>query len=89
MRDKPLPNWHQIAVELLITDADLALQAVALLFPADDKAAVDVAVRNAREVYESILARRRQIALSDREANLLDDKMDRLRARLRFFGESV
>jgi Arc/MetJ family transcription regulator len=86
---EPIRDWHQIAVEMMMTDADLALQTVAALFAEDDKEAVARIVRNTRSVYDSILERRREVGLSYREANLLDDKMDRLRARLRFMGEAV
>jgi hypothetical protein len=86
---EPIRDWHQIAVEMLMNDADLALQTIAALFAEDDKEAVARLVRNTRSVYESILERRREITLSAREGSLLDDKMDRLRARLKFMGESI
>lgn len=84
----PIRDWHQIAVELLMTDADLALQAVMALFAGDDEEVVARIVHNSREVYDSIQTRRREVALSPLEAATLDDKMDRLRARLKFMGES-
>lgn len=46
-------------------------------------------VRNTRNIYDSILERRKEVSLSENEANLLNDKMDRLRARLKFLGEIV
>lgn len=86
---EPIRDWHRIAVELLMTDADLALQAVATLFAEDDREAVARVVRNTRNVYDSILEKRKEVSLSENEASLLNDKMDRLRARLKFLGEIV
>jgi hypothetical protein len=42
-----------------------------------------------KDVYDSIQAKRREIILSPQEAAMLDEKMDRLRARLKFLGEQV
>jgi hypothetical protein len=86
---EPIRDWHRIAVELLMTDADLALQAVATLFAEDDREAVARVVRNTRNIYDSILEKRKEVSLSENEASLLNDKMDRLRARLKFLGEIV
>lgn len=86
---EPIRDWHRIAVELLMTDADLALQAVATLFAEDDREAVARVVRNTRNMYDSILEKRKEVSLSENEASLLNDKMDRLRARLKFLGEIV
>ena len=85
----PIQDWHQIAVELLMTDADLALQSITAFFAEDDQQAVARVVRNTREVYENILKKRAEVQLSEQEAALFDGKMERLRARLRFMGEPV
>jgi hypothetical protein len=85
----PVRDWHQIAVELMMTDAELALQSVACLLETDDQQAVAWVVRNARETYDSICERRRTTTLSEGEAASLDDKLERLRARLRFLGDPV
>ncbi|HEX3661035.1 MAG TPA: hypothetical protein VHU89_06365 [Acidobacteriaceae bacterium] len=84
----PILDWHQIAVEMLMTDADLALLTVASLFTDDDQEAVARLVHNAREVYEAVRLKRKQVELSEQETARLDDRMDRLRARLRFLGEA-
>jgi len=85
----PIRDWHRIAVELLMTDADLALQSIAALFASDDKRAVARIIRNSREVYDSIQEKRKEVSLSPEEAATLDSKMDRLRARLKFLGEPL
>jgi MinD-like ATPase involved in chromosome partitioning or flagellar assembly len=89
MADIPIWDWHRISIELLMTDADLALQSISSLFATDDKETVARVIRNSREVYDSIQAKRREVVLSPQETATLDDKMDRLRARLKFLGEQV
>ncbi|HEX3987775.1 MAG TPA: hypothetical protein VHX13_14360 [Acidobacteriaceae bacterium] len=86
---EPIRDWHQIAVEMLMTDADLALQSITALFAGDNEDAVARVVHSTREVYDSILARRKKTALSARDAATLNAKMDRLQARLKFMGEVV
>ncbi|MGA8530032.1 MAG: hypothetical protein WB622_09980 [Acidobacteriaceae bacterium] len=86
---EPIRDWHQIAVEMLMMDADLALQYVAGLFAGDDPDAVACLVKNTRETYDLILAKRKNLVLSVGDTASLDDKMDRLRARLKFLGEAV
>ena len=86
---EPIRDWHRIAVEMLMTDADLGLQTIAEVFEGDDKDAVARLIRNTREVYDSILAKRKNLVLSDDDAAVLNGKVDRLRARLKFLGEAV
>lgn len=85
----PVTDWHAIAVEMLMTDADLALLSIVSLFADDDKGAVARVVGNSRNVYDAIIDKRKRVTLSASEAAALNDKMDRLRARLKFLGEPV
>ena len=85
----PIRNWHQIAVEMLMTDADLALASVDLLLATDDRETVARMVHEARETYDSACERRKTLKLSASDAAQLDDKMGLLRARLKVLGESV
>lgn len=85
----PIRDWHQIAVEMLMTDAELALQSITLLFAGDNPEAVARVVRSTRETYESILAKRKKLPMSDADSAALTDKLDRLRARLKFMGEEI
>ncbi|MFZ0631646.1 MAG: hypothetical protein WA399_05980 [Acidobacteriaceae bacterium] len=89
MATNPIRNWHQIAVEMIMTDADLALQSITSLFTGDNPDAVARVVHSTREVYDSILAKRKKLPLSATELSALDDKVGRLRARLELMGESV
>ena len=85
----PIRDWHQIAVELLTTDLDLALLAIRSLFAEHDEEPVDRVVRRTREAYDSIVAKRKTIALTADEAPAVDDKISELRAWLNSMGESV
>lgn len=85
----PIRDWHQVAVEMLMTDADLALLSLSCVFSWDDRASVARLAQRTRLTYDSICARRKELKLSDDESAWLDQKMDRLRARLRSLGEAV
>jgi hypothetical protein len=85
----PIRDCHQVAVESLMTDADLALQYITALFAEDDATAAARVVQSARETYNLILTKRRNLTISAGDSALLDDKIDRLRARLKFLGEKV
>lgn len=62
---------------------------VTFLFVADDKSTAIRVVHNAREIYESARERRKTLKLAANEAAQLVDRMERIRARLRFLGKSV
>lgn len=85
----PIRDWHEIAIEMLMTDADLALQYITALFAEDDNEAAGRVVRSTRETYDLILAKRKNLKMSASDTACLDDKMDRLRARLKLLGEQV
>jgi hypothetical protein len=87
--DNPLRDWHAIAVELLLADADLALLSVSWIFSYDDRDAIAHLVHNTRNVYDSIVAKRKELNVCGEDAEALDEKMERLRARLRVLGEAV
>jgi hypothetical protein len=85
----PIRDWHQTAIEMMMTDLDLALQAITSFFADDDKEMVARVVHNSRTVYESLLGRHSEVLLNPDELALFNSKMDRLRARLKFMGEAV
>lgn len=85
----PIRNWHEIAVEILLNDAELALISIADALGLDDRDALHRVARVSRDTYQSIQTRRRETPMTDEEQAALEEKMDRLRARLRFIGEGV
>jgi len=82
----PLRDWHQVAVELLMSDADLALLSIAWV---SRREAVAHVVERARDSYQSIQNKREELSLSDAEEATLGDKLDRLRARLQVLDQAV
>lgn len=78
-----------MAVEMLMADADLALHDITALFAADNIEVAARVVRSTRETYELIRAKRKNLTMSVSETAALNEKMDRLRARLKFLGEQV
>lgn len=82
----PLRDWHRVAVELLLSDADLALLSIAWLTRREAAAHV---VANARNACESIEKKREELELSAAEAAAVQERIDRLRAELRLLGETA
>jgi hypothetical protein len=88
--DSVVRDRNQIACQLLIEDADLALLEIGLLFVnPDDKETTKRTVTKVRKTYDYFCKRRELTRLSPTQAKALQTKLDQLRARLRFFGESV
>jgi hypothetical protein len=85
----PILDWHQIAVEIMMTDAELALDSIACLLETDDRQAIAWIAHNARETYDSLRAQRSTVGLSPSEASSLDDHLTQLRTRLTLLGEPV
>ncbi|MGB7170500.1 MAG: hypothetical protein WBD32_15950 [Acidobacteriaceae bacterium] len=82
MAAEPIRDWHQIAVEMLMTDAELALLSISYVFGWDDKQSVAWIARSARKTYDSVRQRRSAVNLSASESAYLDDKLERLRFKL-------
>ncbi len=77
-------DWRHVAVESARTDADLALLLLASIFRQHDTGAADKLLRNARDFYESAMAKRNALNLAAGEAAALDEKIDWLRNLLQF-----
>lgn len=82
----PLRDWRQVAVELLLSDADLALLSIAWLSRQEAPAHV---VASAYNACESIEKKRDELELSPVEAAAVQERIDRLRAGLRWLGEAA
>lgn len=85
----PAAHWHQIAPEILMNDVEIALLSLSDVFSWDDQTAVAWAIRSTRRTYDSVRESRSTVQLTAIEAAYLDEKLDRLRARLRFLGEPL
>lgn len=78
---------NRAAVQTLLRDADyyLALSEVDVT----SGSAKTVIVANLRSGYADVSRRRAPLIMTDDEMNAFQHILDRLRARLRFFGETV
>ena len=84
----PCGDLRRVAFEALLSEAVLATQMLEGLTLRDPAESVANLVRKAQATYQGVLERRPSVELSPEEASLLQDKMDRLHAQLRFFGEN-
>lgn len=82
-------DWQELAVEMLIEDADSALQSIASLLAGGEEGAASSLVHHTREAYDMIGAKRKNLPMSASDASALEDKLDRLRAQLKYLGEAV
>jgi hypothetical protein len=84
----PDPNGdlRRVTFEALLAEAMTATQMLEGLTRRDSPASVTGLVERARETYQDVLVRRATVKLSREEASLLQDKLDRLHAQLRFFA---
>jgi len=81
----PLRDWHRVAVELLLSDADLALLSIAWL---TRREAEEHIVAKARSACESIQKKRDELQLTESEAAAVQKRIDQLRAELRWVSEA-
>jgi len=87
-------DWQQLrddsarlSVEILKTDADLALTFTSTALVHSDAESAARSVRHARRAYDFIVQKRTQIAMSDADATELDEKIATVRKRLEELGE--
>jgi len=80
---------NRTAVQGLLADADRALALTELDDVRGNREIVGDAIANARQNYIDLVRRHRRLSLSDGEQTAIQQTLDCLRARLRFFGASV
>lgn len=85
MCPEPVPDLARIIYEGMITDADLTITSLDLIFAGDPREGVERVIHNARAVYDEILATRATVSMSSEQTRFLQDKLDRLRARLSYW----
>jgi hypothetical protein len=82
----PYGDLRRVTFEALLAEAMMATEMLQGLTRRDPAASLAGLVRKAQETYQDILERRALLTLSREEASLLQDKVDRLQAQLRFFA---
>lgn len=80
---------HVHPVSVLIADAERTLARTQLEDTRGDRDHVRQTIAEARGIYEGLIRRAAETAMSSEERAALQSVMDRLRASLRFFGEAV
>jgi hypothetical protein len=91
MAETPLTiaeKLNRSGVELLMTDADLALTYVEIAETTRNASHSKQAVRDARRAYDVISAKRSEFRFSQEEAERLQAKLSSIRERLTKLGES-
>jgi len=88
-------DWQQLrddsarlSVEILKTDAELALTFTSIALIRSDREAAAQSVRHARRAYDYISGRRTEIHLASADASELDTKLEVLKKRLENLGET-
>ena len=82
----PHGDLRRVTFEALLAETLMATHMLDGLTRRDDPASVAVLVQKARATYQDILDRRTLVKMSREEASLLQEKLDRLHAQLRFFA---
>lgn len=82
-------DYNQIAFQMLLSDADLALTFVELAASHRDRDTVERTIRNAIGAYNSIVAQHRTIPLSAENAAILDSKLKEIKKALIELGELI
>lgn len=80
---------NQMAVQALLADADHALALTELEDVRGNATIVKETIARARSNYIDLVRRSRPLQFTPAEQALFQQKLDRLRACLRFFGERV
>lgn len=82
----PYGDMRFMIFEALLSDALLTAEMLGGLTLRDNPASIAGLVEKAQASYDDIESRRETLVLSREETSLLQDKLDRLQAQLRFFA---
>jgi hypothetical protein len=85
----PIDDWNRMAVQGLLADADRVLALTDLEAVRGEGEIVDDAIANAQKNYIDLVRRRRPLMLADADEARFQSAMDRILARIRFFGKAV
>lgn len=82
-------EWNRQAVRSLLADADRTLVLTDLEDVRGNREIVHDVIANARKNHLDLMRRRKPLILADEEETRLQSIMERLQARIRFFGGSA
>jgi hypothetical protein len=84
-----LEAWNRTAVHGLLADTERALALTDLGDARGNREIVQKTITNAHQNYIDLMRRSRPLIMTDGEYATFQSALDRLKARLRFFGVSV
>lgn len=84
-----LEDWNRAAVHALLADSERALALTDLDDARGSREIVRQTLANARQNYIDLMRRSRPVIMTDEEHRSLHSALDRIKARLHFFGEPV
>jgi hypothetical protein len=82
-------DWNQMAIQGLLADADRVLALTDVQNVERDRTIAGHALANAQQNYIDLIRRGRRLMLEGADEASFQGAMDRIQARLRFFGEST
>lgn len=82
----PHGDLRRVTFEALLAEAVMATHVLDGVTSRDDPASFAELLQKARTTYQDILVRRTLVQMSHEESSLLQEKLDRLQAQLRFFA---
>jgi|HubBroStandDraft_1064217.scaffolds.fasta_scaffold225903_2 hypothetical protein len=85
----PIDYLNRMAVQGLLADADSALALTDLETVRENREIVEDAIANAQKNYIDLVRRSRPLMLADADETRFHNAMDRILARIRFFGKAV
>jgi hypothetical protein len=85
----PIDQLNRMAVDGLLADVERVLALTDLEGVRGDREIVDDAIANAQRNYIDLVRRRRPLMLADADETRFQSAMDRILARMRFFGKAV
>jgi hypothetical protein len=84
-----IDDWNQMAVRTLLADAARSMAPTEFEGGRANRETVPDTISNARKNYIDFVRRGRPLIMSEADQTVLQKQLDRLRERLRFFGEAV
>jgi hypothetical protein len=85
----PVDYLNRMAVQGLLADADSVLALTDFETVRGNREIVEDAIANAQKNYIDLVRRRRPLVLADADETRFHGAMDRILARIRFFGKAV
>jgi hypothetical protein len=82
-------DWNRTAVEGLLADAERVLALTEFKDVRGNEEIVEITIASARQNYIDLVRRSRPLIMSHDEQTTLQGALDRLKERLRFFGDAT